>query len=169
MIFNYLYRFNSYRSYMFILSIFYLISSISVTLRRDVSIIISRTAIIILISCVYLSSNTTNLIIMAKNLGLFGGLFQISPIIQIFKTFIYIITSIILLLTSYYPRKYIDVISLETYPKDIVKTENEVTENEAKIKTANSKEGIFSISFILNKMSEQFRILEYSLIIRSGK
>jgi len=150
---------------MFILSIFYLISSISVTLRRDVSIIISRTAIIILISCVYLSSNTTNLIIMAKNLGLFGGLFQISPIIQIFKTFIYIITSIILLLTSYYPRKYIDVISLETYPKDIVKTENEVTENEAKIKTANSKEGIFSISFILNKMSEQFRILEYSLII----
>lgn len=165
MIFNYLYRFNSYRSYMFILSIFYLISSISVTLRRDVSIIISRTAIIILISCVYLSSNTTNLIIMAKNLGLFGGLFQISPIIQIFKTFIYIITSIILLLTSYYPRKYIDVISLETYPKDIVKTENEVTENEAKIKTANSKEGIFSISFILNKMSEQFRILEYSLII----
>ena len=161
---------------MFILSTFYLISSISVTLRRDVSIIISRTAIIILISCVYLSSYTTNLIILAKNLGLFGGLFQISPIIQIFKTFIYIITTTILLLTSYYPRKPVDYSYTKVYNKDKVKIdkdeENEIeiitgesNKNDTDIRSISEKKGIFSISFILNKMNQQFRILEYSLII----
>ena len=146
---------------MFIISIFYLILSISVTLRRDVSIIISRTAIIILICCIFLISNTTNLILIAKNLGIFSGLFQISPIIEIFKAFIYIITSIILLLTSYYPRKLLEIDS-KRYIDNMIITSEEIKNREDAI---NKKKEIFSISYVLNIMSEQFRILEYSLII----
>ena len=146
---------------MFIISIFYLILSISVTLRRDVSIIISRTAVIILICCVFLISNTTNLIIIAKNLGIFSGLFQISPIIEIFKAFVYIITSIILLLTSYYPRKLLEIDS-KRYIDNMIITSEEIKNREDAI---NKKKEIFSISYVLNIMSEQFRILEYSLII----
>ena len=114
---------------MFIISIFYLILSISVTLRRDVSIIISRTAIIILICCIFLISNTTNLILIAKNLGIFSGLFQISPIIEIFKAFIYIITSIILLLTSYYPRKLLEIDS-KRYIDNMIITSEEIKNRE---------------------------------------
>lgn len=88
---------------MIIISILCLLLSNSVNLRRDVSILYNRVAILILLYCIV--HDFTSLTVVTKGIGLHGGLLLINNITQIFHIFIFIITIFILVLTSFYPRK----------------------------------------------------------------
>jgi len=141
-----------------------------VVIRRDISILLSRTTVILLSCCSFISTNLINLYIYNKGLGTINGLFYISSITQTFKVFIYILSMVILLLTSFYPRKYISLYVWKN-EKDNLKILKEDIKEYSKIFKSKKDENIVkeketnNFSFIFNKMAEQFRILEYSLII----
>lgn len=88
---------------MLILSITGTLLSSAVNLRRDISILYNRIAIIILIYCIF--NDITSLTVITKGVGLHGGLLLINNITQIFHIFVYFISVLILVLTSFYPRK----------------------------------------------------------------
>ena len=88
---------------MIILSILYLLFSNAVTLRRDMSILFNRIAIIAFIYCVL--HDTISLSLLNKGIGLHGGLLHVTNITQVFHIFVFIISILILQLTSFYPRK----------------------------------------------------------------
>ena len=134
---------------MLMLFMLFLLLSISTTIRRDVSILFSRTSLIIIFNCIIILTMNIDLTLLDKGIGLYGGLFSITSLTQIFRFFVYIISYIILLLTSYFPRKYLEDNSLHIK-----------TLEEKEIKRRN-----IDLSFIFNKMGEQFRIIEYSFII----
>ena len=104
------------------LFILYLLSN-AVTLRRDLSILFNiiiikniKYYIKIIINCVkviiyYIIEYIENSIIY-KGLGIHGGLLHISNIIQIFYIFIYLISKLILQLTSFYLITTNDFISI---------------------------------------------------------
>jgi len=87
---------------MILVSILSLLLSNAVTLRRDLSIFFNRIAIIALIYCAMHS--IVSLSLLNKGLALHGGLLHITNIVQIFHIFIFIISILILQLTSFYPR-----------------------------------------------------------------
>ena len=128
-------------------SLLYLLHSNAVTLRRDKSILFSRTSIIILLfglslSCLFLTC-------LDKGLGLYGGLFQITSNAQTFHMFIFIISGIILQLTGFFPRKD----KTTAYYSVFFVTKLLIS----KIEHYKTK--------IMDKMGEQFKIIEYPLII----
>ena len=131
---------------MLISSILFLLSSNAVTVRRDKSILYARIVITILICCFILCMNSFYSQFHDKGLGLFGGLYHTTAITHVFHMFILIITALILQLNGFYPRK----VWTEQYS--------------SLYKLVFCKFTYFN-SFILNKMSEQFRIIEYPLII----
>ena len=88
---------------MLILSIIFTLLSNAVNTRRDVSILYNRIAILILIYCIFIDMSSLN--IVTKGIGLHGGLLLVNNITQIFHIFIYLISALILTLTSFYPRK----------------------------------------------------------------
>ena len=88
---------------MITLSILCLLFSNAVTLRRDMSILFNRIAIIALAYCFL--QDFTSLSFISKGVGLHGGLLHITNITQIFHIFVIIISMLILQLTSFYPRK----------------------------------------------------------------
>ncbi len=92
-----------YQKKMLILSIISTLLSNAVNIRRDVAILYNRIAIIILIYCIF--NDITSLTVVTKGIGLHGGLLLINNITQIFHIFVYLISALILTLTSFYPRK----------------------------------------------------------------
>lgn len=126
-------------------TLFTLLSN-AVTLRRDKTILYSRVAITILVCCYMLGLANYYLGFYGKGLGIYSGLLQNSDISLSFHLFVFIITAVILLLNGFYPRK----VWTEDYSSFL------------KICFHNLN---YYNSFILNKMSEQYKILEYSLII----
>lgn len=88
---------------MILISILFLLLSNAVTLRRDMSILFNRIAIISLTYCIL--HHMMSLFIPTKGIGLHGGLLHITSLVQIFHIFIFIICILILQLTSFYPRK----------------------------------------------------------------
>lgn len=86
---------------MIIISIISLLLSNAVNLRRDISILFNRIAIIILFYCILndLSSST----VVTKGLGLHGGLLLFTNITQIYHIFLFLVSILILTLTSFYP------------------------------------------------------------------
>jgi NADH-ubiquinone oxidoreductase chain 2 len=88
---------------MILVSILSLLISNAVVLRRDLSILFNRIAIIALIYSIL--HEVTCLFILNKGIGLHGGLLYITNITQIFHIFIFVVTILILQLTSFYPRK----------------------------------------------------------------
>ena len=131
---------------MLIYSILFLLLSNAVTLRRDKSILFSRVASIILIYCSLLAVKSLIIQNSFKGMGLFGGLFHTTSITQIFQIFIFLISAIILQLTAFYPRRvwiaeYSSLNKLFFYKLLYYRTK------------------------IVNKMGEQFKIIEYPLIL----
>lgn len=127
-------------------SLILLLLSNAITSRRDKSILYSRATITILLISAFIAYDNLYLLFLAKGVGIFGGLFHTTATTNFFHLFIFLITSVILLLTSFYPRK----VWLKEY----------------------SSPGRFLFSkliyygtLLLNKMGEQFKIIEYSLII----
>lgn len=106
----------------------------------------SRNVITILICCIIICFNFYYLEFHGKGLGIYTGTYYTTAITHTFQTFIFIITSIIVLLNAFYPRKvYIEMYSSLIKPF--------------------FQKFVFLDNFVLNKMSEQFRIIEYPLII----
>ena len=127
-------------------SLIFLLLSNSITSRRDKSILYSRIATTILLISALIAYDNLSLLFLAKGIGIFGGLFHTTATTNTFHVFIFLITSVILLLTSFYPRK----VWLKDYssPNRILFTKL-----------------IYYGTLITNKMGEQFKIIEYSLII----
>ena len=126
-------------------SLLFLLLSNAVTLRQDKSILYSRITMIIFIFC---SSIALQITISSLNndIGLFGGLFHVTVTSHIFQIFIFIITIIILQLTSFFPRR----IWIQEY-------------------SSLYKLLFFKLKYLknnlINKMAEQYRIIEYPLIL----
>jgi NADH-ubiquinone oxidoreductase chain 2 len=129
-----------------IYSILFLLLSNAVTLRRDKSILFSRVAIIVLIYSSLLAMYGLLIHNSFKGIGLFGGLFHTTSITQVFQIFIFLISAVILQLTAFYPRR----IWIEKY-------------------SSLNKLIFFKLLYyktkIINKMGEQFKIIEYPLIL----
>ena len=131
---------------MLITSLIYLLLSNAITLRRDKSILYSRVAIIVLLYTSLLALFSLYLTSLDKGIGLYGGLFHATSITQIFHIFIFLISAIILQLTAFHPRK----VWMSEY---------------------SSLNKLFLYNFlyyrtkITNKMAEQFKIIEYPLIL----
>ena len=94
-----------YIKYMLVTSLTLLLLSNAVSSRRDKSILFSRTTLLILFYCFILLSFDLNLIFFDKGLSLFGGLIYCKGHSQIFALFIIFLSLVILILTSFYPRK----------------------------------------------------------------
>lgn len=131
---------------MLILSLIILILSNSLTLRRDKSILYSRATITILIISALISYDNLNLLFLSKGVGIFSGLFHATSITSVFQIFILLISATVLLLTSFYPRK--------VWLKEYSSTNNILF---SKL--------VYYQTVIVNKMGEQYKIIEYSLII----
>lgn len=130
---------------MIMVSILFLLVSNAVVSRRDISILFNRIAIISLIYCIL--HDFLSLSVLSKGIGLHGGLVYISNITQIFHIFIFIISILILQLTAFHNRK---VYSTEYASLKDLLFNNYLYKFKAEI---------------TNKMGEQFKIIEYPLII----
>lgn len=123
-----------------------LLFSNAVTLRRDKSILFSRIVIIGLLLTSFLAYTNLYIRPLEKGIGIYGGLFNVSTFTQTFNIFIFLISAVILTLTAFYPRKI--------YIKEL-----------SSIYSLLSKKLSYNKNVISNKNGEQFRIIEYSLII----
>nr|YP_009629629.1 NADH dehydrogenase subunit 2 [Heterodermia casarettiana]QBP39514.1 NADH dehydrogenase subunit 2 [Heterodermia casarettiana] len=124
-----------------------LLSSNAVSIRRDKSILYCRVAIVMLIYA-FINASNLNVAFSYKGIGLYGGLYTATNITQTFHMFIIAICVIILQLTAFYPRKlWLHDIWSSTifWPMRSVFTYNNTN--------------------VINKMGEQFRIIEYPLIL----
>ena len=130
---------------MIIYSLLFLLLSNAVTFRREKSVLYSRKTIIILLCSCMVALKSLDISFLDKGIGLYGGLFHATPITQVFHIFIFFISAIILQLTAFYSRK-------------------------VWVKNYASFYNLFFKSFIydtnlVNKMGQQYRIIEYPLII----
>ena len=122
-----------------------LLYSNGLTFRSDTAILYSRIGIIILFYSLFSALNNFYLIYLEKGVGLYGGLFKITALTQSFQIFIIFISLLILMMTAFYPRK------------------KHITESISLFNTLSKK--VRQYVSIINKMSEQFTIIEYALII----
>jgi NADH-ubiquinone oxidoreductase chain 2 len=115
------------------------------TNRPDTSLLYSRIGILIIFYGLLSTLTSYYITYLEKGIGLYGGLFNSTPITHTFQMFIFIVSGIIILMTSFYPRK--KYIGNMTSLLVIIKTKFKEYTN------------------IINKTSEQFTIIEYALII----
>ena len=123
-----------------------ILSSNALTLKRENSPFYSRIAIIGLLFITYSSYSNTSLNGINSGLSLYGGLFNVTNVSSLFAAFISLITSVILILTGFFPRKISGVFS-------------------NMLNHFKSKPLSYNLYAISNKGGENFRILEYALII----
>ena len=131
---------------MVIHSIILVLFSNSVTLRRDKSILYSRNALMGLLFSSLLVLGSLYITNLDTGIGLFGGLFHSTSTTHTFHLFIALISAVILQATGFYPRRvwkanYSSISKLFLYNFRYYKNQ------------------------ILNKMGEQFKIIEYPLIL----
>jgi len=139
-------EFESPYSDMLLNSLILLLLSNSITSRRDKSILYSRSTILILLISAFIAYDNLSFLFLAKGIGIFGGLFHTTATTNTFHIFIFLISSVILLLTSFYPRK--------VWLKEFSNPDRLIF---SKL--------IYYSTLLLSKMGEQFKIIEYSLII----
>ena len=130
---------------MIIHSILYLLISNALNSRRDKSILYSRNTIVILINCFLITLSEINMYYLDNGIGIFGGLFHVNTITQSFNLFIFLICTMILQFTSFHPRKI--------WHKHI----NALFSLTNRLK--------YNSTSITNKMGQQFKIIEYALIL----
>jgi NADH-ubiquinone oxidoreductase chain 2 len=111
------------------------------TIRPDTSILYSRIGLLIVFYSIISTMFSFNITYLQTGIGLYGGLFYVTPITHSFQIFILLLCGIILLMTGFYPRKKHIGYSMSLSNK------------------------IKEYTNIINKTSEQFTIIEYALII----
>ena len=131
---------------MLLYSILFLLLSNAVTSRRDKSILYSRVAIIILLYSSIIALNSLYLSYLDTGIGLYGGLFHATSMTQVFHVFIFLISAAILQLTGFYSRRV-------------------WVEEHASLSKLLLYNFIYYRTKIINKMGEQFKIIEYPLIL----
>ena len=130
---------------MIIYSLLFILLSNAVTSRRDKSILYSRQEMIVFLFSSLIALKTLSMSFLDKGIGLFGGLFHATPVTQVFHVFIFSVCTIILQLTAFYPRKVWTKTYASLYALFFSK--------------------LFYDTNLINKMGQQFRIIEYPLII----
>ena len=123
----------------------YLLYSNGLTFRSDSSILYSRATLTILFYCLCSAFTSFYITYLEKGVGLYGGLFNITAITQTFQIFIFLISILILSMSSFYPRKKFIDSNVSVLDSILKSTKQYVS--------------------IINKTSEQFTIIEYALII----
>jgi NADH-ubiquinone oxidoreductase chain 2 len=113
--------------------------------RPDTSILYSRIGILIVFYSLMSTYTTLYITYLEKGIGLYGGLFNITAVTQIFQILILTVCGIILLMTAFYPRK------------------KYIGDSNTKIDVIFKK--VKEYTNIINKVSEQFTLIEYALII----
>lgn len=131
---------------MLIFSILFLLLSNAVTLRRDKSILYSRVAIVILLYSSLLAIGSLYVSCLDTGIGLYGGLFHATSTTHVFQVFIFLISATILQLTSFYPRR-VWIAEYSSFNKLLL------------------YKLVYYRTKITNKMGEQFKIIEYPLIL----
>ena len=131
---------------MLIFSILFLLLSNAVTLRRDKSILFSRVAILVLLYSAFIAINSLHFNGLDIGIGLYGGLFHATSTTHVFQVFIFLISAAILLVTAFYPRR----VWITEY---------------SSIRKLFSYNFLYYRTKIVNKMGEQFQIIEYPLIL----
>lgn len=86
-------------------SLIILLLSNSITLRRDKSILYSRATITILLIASLIGYDSLFFVFLNQGIGIYGGLFHSTSTTNVFHIFILLVSSVILLLTAFYPRK----------------------------------------------------------------
>lgn len=123
-----------------------LLLSNALTSRRDKSILFSRVVIITLFFASFLAFNNLFIKPLAKGIGIYGGLFNVTTFTQSFNIFIFLVSAVILVLTAFYPRKVF--VKEHSSFNDLISTDFD-----------------YNRESISNKTGEQFRIIEYALIV----
>lgn len=131
---------------MLILLLIFLLISNAVTMRRDKSILFSRIVIKSLILIAFIAYNNLYVSPLNKGIALYGGLFNVTTYTQTFNIFIILLSAVILTLTAFYPRK----VTLKEH---------------SSVYSLLFKKLVYNKTAISNKTGEQFRIIEYPLII----
>lgn len=127
------------------LLVFLLISN-AVTIRRDKSILFSRIVIKSLLLTSFLAYSNLYVKPLEKGIGIYGGLFNVTTFTQSFNIFIFLVSAVILTLTAFYPRKVYVKQHSSVYSLLLSKLS-------------------YNKNLISNKTGEQFRIIEYAMII----
>lgn len=122
-----------------------LLLSNGLTVRPDTSILYSRIGLTIIFYSLLSAYSTFYIEYLETGVSLYGGLFNATSITHTFQIFIFLICGLILLMTAFYPRK--------KYISNSVSMLNILLRKTKEYKT------------IINKTSEQFTIIEYTLII----
>lgn len=131
---------------MITLSIFLFVLNNGLTKKKNKAILFSRTAFINFIYLIIILYNNVYFTFFEKGLALFNGLLYNRIHTITFTFFIYILTAIILLITSFHPRKVL-------------------FENYSSLYYMIFSRLIYPKNKILNIVSEQYRLIEYPLII----
>jgi NADH-ubiquinone oxidoreductase chain 2 len=131
---------------MLITLLIFLLLSNAVTIRQDKSILFSRTVTKSLLFVTYLVWNNLYVNPLEKGIGIYGGLFHVTTFTQAFNIFILLISVIILTLNAFYPRKI-------------------YTKSFSSIFQLYKYKLLYNKQEISNTNAEQFRIIEYPLII----
>ena len=118
----------------------------AISLRRDKSILYSRVTIKTLVFASVIALNGLHIKPLEKGIGIYGGLFNVTTFTQTFNIFIFFVSAAILTLTAFYPRK--------VYTKEY-----------SSISRLLRFKFLYNKNLISNKTGEQFRIIEYPLII----
>jgi NADH-ubiquinone oxidoreductase chain 2 len=141
--------------------------------RRDSSILYNRMTILILIYCILLLYNSFYYNFISNGIVLFNGLLCIENYVIIFILFIFILSLLIIWISSVFPLKKLSIINIFNIIKFIFNIKVSTISvkkfffnlfNQEKRKEKNY---LFNYDKILikNYMAEQYRILEYPLII----
>lgn len=131
---------------MLIFLLIFLLISNAVTMRRDKSILFSRIVIKSLLLISFLAYNNLYLSPLSKGISVYGGLYTINSFTITFNIFVLLISAIILTLTAFYPRKV-------------------TIKQHSSIYHLLFQKLLYNKTTISNKTGEQFRIIEYPLII----
>ena len=121
-----------------------LLFSNGLTVRPDTSILYNRIGLTIIFYSIISATVSFDINSLEKGVGLYGGLFNVTAVTQSFQIFILVVCLLILSVSSFYPRK---------------KLEHSISFTQSIFK--NVKQHVN----ISNKMSEQFTIIEYALIV----
>lgn len=129
---------------MLITSILLILLSNAFTSRRDLSLCFNRSLIAVILVTLLIGISSNNYVVMKEGVSMLSGLFHNSNFTITFHMFILFITLIILQLTAFLPRNYIN---------------NNINSNDKFINN------LISNLQLADKSKEQYNIIEYPLVI----
>src|ERR1700733_7729012 len=156
---------------MLILSTILLLLSNAVNLRRESSILYSRISVLILVNTIIILYINLDVNFLLKGIVLYGGLMSVKLYTYIFIIFVLLLSVFILGITSTFPnyfiKKYNNFNSGKSYDNITTDEHSDIAmDSDPKLMGIMKEEVENSLNNIIsNKMTDQFRIIEYPLII----